>query len=106
MAKFNGMVGYSIVSETTPGVWEESYTERPYVGDVARLSRAIQTQQNSTNDNVVLSNQITIVADAFAFENFFNIRYVRWLGSKWKVRNVEVNRPRLILTLSEVFNGG
>lgn len=103
MAKFHGFVGYSITHETSPGVWEEKIVKREYFGDVLRLSRSLQNSQ-SINDNLVINNQISIVADAFAYENFFAIRYVSWLNSKWKVSNVEVQRPRLILTLGSVYN--
>lgn len=103
--KFSGKVGFATIKETAPGVWSEVIADRKYVGDITRLARSLQASQ-SINDNVNLNNQISIVADMFAYENFFNIRYVVWCKSKWKVTNVEVKRPRLILTLGGVYNDG
>ena len=57
------------------------------------------------NDDLVLNNQLSIVADAYANQHFFAIRYVRWMGALWKITNVEVQRPRLLLTVGGVYNG-
>lgn len=103
MGRFAGAVGFASTVETSLGVWEETFTERTYYGDVVRLARSLQTSQN-INDNVSLNNQISIVADPFAYENFAHIRYVVLGGSKWKITNVEVSYPRLILTVGGVYN--
>lgn len=104
MAKFSGKVGF--VSNTTgaAGIHVEELVERPYYGDVVRIIRRLESGQ-SINDDISLTNAISIVADAYANENFFAIRYVGWMGAKWKVTTVEVLRPRLLLTLGEVYNG-
>lgn len=62
-------------------------------------------QGQSINDNITLNNSISIIADAYAYENFFAIQYVKVMGTAWKVTSVEVQRPRLILTLGGVWNG-
>lgn len=94
MAKFYGKIGYAITEETTPGVWEERIIERVYYGDVTRNSRRLQSSEN-LNDNIVISNEIGIVADPFAYQNFHQMRYVEYMGAKWKISNVEVKYPRL-----------
>lgn len=104
MAKFYGSIGYADTIETSPGVWEESMTELPYYGDVLRNSRRYEKGE-SINDNLTLNNMISIVADAFANQNFSKIRYVVWMGASWKVTNVEVQRPRLLLTIGGVYIG-
>lgn len=104
MAKFFGNVGYSETAETVPGVWEEQLTVRQYYGDVLRNSRRWATGEG-LNDNLEISNSISIVADAYAYQNFHAIKYVEWMGTRWKVSNIEVERPRLILTLGGVYNG-
>ena len=104
MARFCGAVGYVETSETRPGVWTESITERTYRGDVTHNSRRLETGE-SINDDVNVTNTISIVADAYAYQNFFAIRYVNWMGANWKVNTVEVQRPRLILSLGGVYNG-
>lgn len=104
MAKFYGKIGYAITKETTPGVWVEEIVERSYYGDVIRNIRRLQGSEN-LNDNINVSNEISIVADAFANQNFYSMRYVEYMGAKWKVSSVEVKYPRLILNIGGVYNG-
>ena len=105
MARFYGVVGYIETKETKPGVWTEVITERNYQGDVIRDSRTLQNSGN-VNDNIIVSNQISVVADAYAYQNFHAIRYVVWNGIKWKASTVDVSTyPRMIMTLGGVYNG-
>jgi hypothetical protein len=103
MAKFHGVIGYGEAVETAPGVWEDEITERLYFGDVIRNTR--QIQEVGINDDISVGNSISIVADAYAQEHFFAMRYCIWLGIYWVVRDVEVRRPRLVLRLGGVYNG-
>lgn len=103
--RFCGVIGYGETRETEePGVYEEVVTERTYFGNVERNTRKWE-QGDKVNDDLNVNNLISILADAYANEHFFNIRYVRWMGARWKVTNVEVQRPRLILTIGGVYNG-
>lgn len=105
MAKFYGTIGFFTTIEVKPGVWQKRWTERKYFGDV--LKNTVRQQSNDNlNDNIVVSNQISIVADPFANENFHSIMYVEYMGAKWKVSNVEVEYPRLKLSIGEVYNDG
>jgi len=105
MAKFSGKVGYGPTTvETAPGVWNEVIVERDYVGDILRNTRKLQSGE-SVNDDLSVDNSISIVADAYANEHFFAIRYVLWAGARWVVSNVEVQSPRLLLRLGGVYNG-
>lgn len=106
MAKFYGAIGYgeSVESEEAPGVWEDVITEKSYQGDILRNSRTLNEGQK-VNDDLSVGNSISIVADAYAMEHFFAIRYARWAGASWKVNNVEVQSPRLILRLGGVYSG-
>ena len=101
--KYCGKIGFATTSETVPGNWEEQFTERIYYGDLIRNSRKLQSSGNQ-NDNIVISNEISIIADPFAKENFHAIRYAEYIGTKWKVSSVDVQYPRLILSLGEVYN--
>lgn len=103
MAKFFGKIGYAETKQTSPGVWEEEITEREYFGDITRNTRRLQSSGN-LNDNIVVANEISIVADPFANQNFHAMRYVEFMGTKWKISNVEVQYPRLILTLGDQYN--
>ena len=91
------------MQETKPDVHEEVVTEREYFGDVTRNVRRYQQGQN-LNDNLELDNAISIVADPFALAHFSQIRYVVWNGVKWKAKSVEVQYPRLLLTIGGVYN--
>lgn len=104
MAKFYGKVGYATTEETAPGVYSERITERHYYGDVTRNARRLE-QGIGVNDDVNVTNTISIVADAYAYQRFFAIRYVEWMGVRWKVSNVDVQRPRLNLTLGGEYHG-
>ena len=104
MAKFYGVIGFVETVETSPGVWEESATERNYSGDVIKDSKRWQAGEN-LNDNLTINNKISIIADPFAYENFPMIRYVKWMGASWKITNIDVERPRLILSIGGVHNG-
>lgn len=104
MAKFHGIIGYATTSETAPGVWTNGITEKTYSGDVVKESSRWQTG-DGLNDDLNVSNQISIVSDPFANQNFHSIKYVEWMGTKWKVKKVDVRFPRLLLTIGGVYNG-
>lgn len=100
--KFYGAVGYATTVETRPGVWEEQIIERFYSGDVSSIRRRLDGQK--VNDDVNISNQISIVADPFAFENFTAIRYVEWMKQKLKVTNITIEPPRIELEVGGLYN--
>ena len=103
MARYHGYVGYAIDVEAYPGVWEEQISEHEYLGDV--LKNRINMQQGSVvNAKITISNSISIIADPFAFEHVYAMRYVTYLGKKWSIVNVSIERPRLILTLGGLYN--
>lgn len=104
MAKYFGEIGFAELSEDVPGVWNEKITPRMYYGDLVRNTRRLKTT-DQVNDDVHVANQISIVSDPYANQNFHMIRYAKFMGAKWKVNDVEVQYPRLILTLGGVYNG-
>lgn len=105
MAKLRVTVGYApSFQETAPGVWEEVVSERVYFGELYRSARRLESS-GQVNDDVNISNRIRIVADPYAREHFFSMRYVIFQGAKWKVREVEVQYPGLILTVGGLYHG-
>lgn len=104
MAKFYGNIGYVKTVETQPGVWVPQVTERPYYGDITRNTSRFQ-QSGGVNDDINISNNISIIADPYANENFQYMKYVEFMGAKWKISNTEVQYPRILLTLGGVYNG-
>lgn len=104
MAKFFGTVGFAETVEIQPGVWKEEITEHSYYGDLTRNTRRLESS-GGVNDNINVANNISIVADPFAIQNFHSMRFVEFMGVRWKITNVEVQHPRLILTIGDQYNG-
>lgn len=102
--KWFGTVGYANAVETKPGVWKDEIVEREYFGDMTRNTRRLQSAEQ-LNDNIDISNEISIVSDPYANKNFHSMRYATYMGTKWKITSVEVQYPRLILSLGGVWNG-
>ena len=105
MAKFFGKIGFIETDEFVDGVWKpKPPVERDYYGDVRRDSKRFEPGEK-VNDDLTVNNELSILADTFAIQNFYKIRYVRWMGTTWKVNNVTVEFPRLILTNGGLYNG-
>lgn len=104
MAKWFGKIGFAEAKETSPGVWSEEIVDHEYYGDVLRNSRRLQAS-DKLNDDINISNEISIVADPFANNNFHSMRYIEFMGAKWKITNAEVKYPRLVLTIGGLYNG-
>lgn len=104
MSKFFGCIGFSLGPvETSPGVWNEEIIEKMYFGDLNRNSRRLQNA-SQVNDDLTISNELSIISDPYLENNFHSIRYVKFMGTKWKVTNVDVQFPRLTLTLGGIYN--
>lgn len=103
MAKWFGKIGFAESAETKPGVWEDTITVREYFGDLIRNTRRLQTT-DQLNDDIDISNEINIVSDPYANENFHAMRYAEFMGAKWKITSVEVQYPRLVLSLGGLWN--
>lgn len=104
MNKFFGKVGFFVTEEKRPGVWIESIVEKEYYGEILKNSR-YNKESNQLNDDINISNEISIISDTFINNNFSNIRYVEFNGTKWKVSNINIQYPRLILSVGGVYNG-
>ena len=104
MAKFYGAIGYATSTETAPGVYEESIVEKNYYGDIIKNSGRNQSS-NQINDDLMISSQISIISDPYADSNYQNIRYAIMNGTKWKISNIDIQYPRLVLTLGGLYHG-
>lgn len=104
MAKFYGEVGYIVTTETSPGVFTDILTKKNYSGDTLRNVSKTQNG-DQLNPDLTIDTRISILADAYAYLMFSNMRYVKWMGAYWKITSVEPQRPRLILTIGGVYNG-
>lgn len=106
MARYCGKIGYATTVEVSPGVWKDEITERKHYGDVLENNARWTPVSNSTNDNLSLGNRFSIVADPYAEQNFHSMRYIEFMGTKWKITNITASRPRLIISVGGVYNGG
>lgn len=104
MAKWFGKIGFEEQVESAPGVWTPNIIERDYYGDVIRNTRRLRTA-DQVNDDITISNEISIVADPYAMNSFHSMKWVEWMGAKWKAVSVDVQYPRLTISLGEVWNG-
>lgn len=104
MAKYNGMIGFATTTSPKAGIAKLEIVEREYFGDILRKSIRLQAAEN-VNDNTKINHQISIISDAFANDHIDCIRYVMWMGKAWKVTSIDVNYPRLTLTLGDIYTG-
>lgn len=109
MAKFYGLIGFSVTEEqtidgVTTGVWTSQIIERPYYGDVIKNSRRYSST-DKINDDIEITNELSVIADPFAMNNFHNMKYVKWLGGCWKITSVDIQYPRVTLSVGGIYNG-
>lgn len=107
MPKFYGTIGFVTTKEDpeNPGIWIESTVEKHYCGDLVRNLRRLYTTSNTVNDSINISNEISIVADPYAQQNMYAMRYVVFNGAKWKIETIDVEYPRLRLSIGGLYNG-
>lgn len=106
--RFSGVVGYAVSTETVPGIWTDVVTEKTYFGNVVTNSRRLEPPPMvppEANSGISLSNSFSIVADADAYENYLNMRYVIWEGVYWTITDAAIQRPRIVLTIGGQWNG-
>lgn len=104
MTKFYGNVGFVTVKEVKPDIWKPEETVKFYYGDVTRNQRRWENAE-SVNDNITVSNEISLVMDDFLQKNAGYLKWVEFMGAKWKVASITIDYPRLTLTLGGVWNG-
>lgn len=104
MTKYYGRIGFSITNETAPGVYEEIIDLRKYKGDVLKNYRRWDSSEN-LNDNLNVDNTLSIIADSFMYENIGVIRCVEWMSTFWEISSIDIQRPRIVLSIGGVYNG-
>lgn len=106
MSKYCGRIGFACTVEdpAESGIWVEKIVERTYYGEVNRNARR-WSNPGKVNEDIDISNELSILSDAYAYQNLSNIRYLTWMGNKWKVSNIDIQYPRLNLTIGGLYNG-
>jgi hypothetical protein len=98
MARFAGFVGYVTQVESVPGVWSPVENPKYMRGDVIRQS------STSQNGDISLNHRVSLIGDSYTFNNYYNIKWVEIGSAKWSVTSVEIQRPRVIITLGGLWN--
>ena len=104
MAKYAGLVGYVTQEESVPGVWSPVENPKLMRGDIIRQASSSQND-NKVNSDIALSHRVSLLGDAYAFGNYYNIKWIDIDGRKWEVTSIEIQRPRIIVTLGGLWNG-
>lgn len=104
MSKFTGLVGYVTQGETAPGVWSPVDNPKKMKGDVLRQSSSSQND-NKVNSDISLNHRVSLLGDSYAFTNYYAIKWIELNGRKWEVASVELQRPRIIVTVGGLWNG-
>lgn len=104
MSKFYGAIGFANTVKTAPGVTSRQDIEKYYAGDILELSKQYQSG-DKVNDDISLNMSLSIIADPFAINNIGMIRYIVYLGNKWKVTSIKISYPRIQLTIGGLYNG-
>lgn len=110
MPKCSGVIGYALVGETQPGVWTEGITDKKYYGDIVRDNRkfdsgnAIYSSNNKMNEDISITNKISVVSNSFMLENLSFMKYITFMKSKWKISSVDINPPRIIITIGGMYH--
>lgn len=105
MGKFYGTIGFAETQEVKPGVWKEVITERKYFGELMKFTKFNLSGNDQVNKDVRISNEVKIVADPFALNNFYQMRYIEIFGVKWITESVEPKYPSMIITTGGIYNG-
>lgn len=102
--RWSGVIGYAETVETKPGVWSQQIVEHKHYGDVVR-NRQLNQSSGQVNNNINISNSISVVADPYAYENFQLMRYITFKGVKWNISDIDIQHPRIVISLGGVYNG-
>ena len=104
MAKWCGKIGFTNTVETEPGIWDTEVVEKQYFGDVLDY-RWKRQSSGKVNDDINISNRISILADPYAMNHCSTMTYIEFMGANWKISDVSVQYPRLVINIGGVYNG-
>lgn len=106
MALFYGPIGFveTVEDPAGSGIWIEVPVEKNYRGEIQRNTKRWDSG-DKINPNLNISNSISILADPYVSNHLNAIRYIKWLGGYWEITSVDVEFPRLLLSIGGVYNG-
>lgn len=103
---YYGRIGYVSTSQDPdhPTTWNESVSWRYYPGELSALSHRWMNSAEDSNSNINITNKLSIIADPYMCQNASAIRYVELMGSAWYVDSIQIEYPRIILSVGGVAN--
>jgi len=107
MARYYGRIGFlkrEVESEERPSRYVPEMEERFYTGELYK-NYARQQSAEKPVDDFGINNDISIVADAYALNNFASMKYVEFMGTLWEVQSVTVEHPRLRISFGGIYHG-
>jgi len=103
MAKAALTLGFAEFVETAPDAWTPSIKEKSYVADVIRDYKQWKPGE-SINDTIDIQSRFQIVLDDYLQVNQAQLKYVTYGGVKWRVRSINLIRPRIEISVGGVYN--
>ena len=96
-------VGFQHFRETTKSVYRDDQVIRSYQAFVNRVMVRPVVQDDSSVEDVQLSNQVSFLTDWYSTKYIDNIRFVRWRGNRFRVRSVAWQWPRIVLEIGAPY---
>ena len=106
--KFSGMIGFElerVEDPDRPSVYRPQMIEKNYKGDVLNRTSRWQQSDIAVDDNLNVSNRISVVSNKFLDDNLSSMKYIVFKGVAWKINSITLQPPRLILEMGGVYNG-
>lgn len=104
MAKFVGMIGFSVPTDNGKGQYKPKITERKYVGNVIQNRQRLK-QDPTVNQDFSLHVDISVLIDMQMQENMYNMVYVIWRGVPWSIVTIVEEYPRVNISLGDRYHG-
>lgn len=102
--RYSGAIGIAVQTEKSPGIWEDTITEVPKLGDVVQRTEVLGSA-DSVLPQYRTTTSISVLSDGVLKENYENLRYVTYMGKRWTIASAVIDAPRLVLYIGEVYNG-
>ena len=102
--KFYGNIGFAVTEDDGDGVWKETITDKKYAGDILRFARNKESGEH-INDGLRINTQISLLLDPWFQDHISQLRYAEYMNTKWIIDSVDIQYPRVNLTLGGIYHG-
>lgn len=107
--KWSGKIGFYVDEEVIKdgigtGIWKPQIVERSYTGNIVRDYRSQENTNDKVNEDVTISNNISVILDRYLDSHICDIKYITFKGVKWKVKGFTINHPRIDISIGGIYN--